>query len=320
MAITNTTNLPALNKLVLTTDMVSSGRVYRIQGESNAEDLQEIAVSSTLELGPFPEARQYAIVSDKGQIQIKIELTVGGGITEVEQDLAPALGGDLNLNGRRFDFPTVADIDDCINDDTFATATDTSLATSDSIKNYVDTQVAGVSGGDLELIASVVPVVETSVDFTGLDSTDYDTYLLVFTDIYPTNASERAAIRFRQQGQGSFDTTASYQYMNHYTDTLGVDGNDVSPGSSRIRLSGTGVRNNITDALSGHLWIFDPANGTAKTKITGSSTHIEQDGLTQIATRIGGTYSNTNVVDAVQVIFEASTVRGKNIALYGLRT
>jgi len=60
------------------------------------------------------------------------------GITDVADDTTPQLGGDLDLNGNNIDFPTTANISDCIDDDTFGTASATKLATSESIKAYVD--------------------------------------------------------------------------------------------------------------------------------------------------------------------------------------
>jgi hypothetical protein len=63
---------------------------------------------------------------------------VAGSLTSIVQDGSPQLGGDLDLNGNNLDFPTTANISDCIDDDTFGTASATKLATSESIKAYVD--------------------------------------------------------------------------------------------------------------------------------------------------------------------------------------
>ena len=63
---------------------------------------------------------------------------MAGSLTDVVQDGSPQLGGDLDLNGNNLDFPTTANISDCIDDDTFGTASATKLATSESIKAYVD--------------------------------------------------------------------------------------------------------------------------------------------------------------------------------------
>ena len=63
---------------------------------------------------------------------------VAGSLTDVVQDGSPQLGADLDLNGHNIDFPTTVNVSDCIDDDTFGTASATKLATSESIKAYVD--------------------------------------------------------------------------------------------------------------------------------------------------------------------------------------
>ena len=65
----------------------------------------------------------------------------GSGISSLVEDTSPQLGGDLDLNGSKIDFPTTANISDCIDDDTMGTASATVISTSESIKAYTDTKV-----------------------------------------------------------------------------------------------------------------------------------------------------------------------------------
>lgn len=51
-------------------------------------------------------------------------------------DQSPQLGADLDLNSYNIDFPTTANISDCIDDDDFSSASATTLATSESIDEY----------------------------------------------------------------------------------------------------------------------------------------------------------------------------------------
>ena len=57
---------------------------------------------------------------------------------EIVNDTSPQLGGDLDLNGSNIDFPTTANISDCLDEDDMATDSATMLATQQSIKKYVD--------------------------------------------------------------------------------------------------------------------------------------------------------------------------------------
>jgi hypothetical protein len=61
-------------------------------------------------------------------------------LEELADDASPQLGGDLDLNGNAIDFPTTANIDDCLDEDNMASDSNTALATQQSIKAYVDAQ------------------------------------------------------------------------------------------------------------------------------------------------------------------------------------
>jgi len=83
-------------------------------------------------------------LTDNGDGSISLA-TGAGGLSNVVEDTTPQLGGDLDLNGFNLDFPTTPNISDVIDDDTMATASAIKLATSESIKAYVDAQIATVN-------------------------------------------------------------------------------------------------------------------------------------------------------------------------------
>ncbi len=60
---------------------------------------------------------------------------------QLVSDPSPQLGGDLDLNGKNIDFPTTANISDCLDEDNMATDSATMLATQQSIKAYADSLV-----------------------------------------------------------------------------------------------------------------------------------------------------------------------------------
>jgi len=61
--------------------------------------------------------------------------------SDLVNDTSPQLGGDLDLNGNNIDFPTTANISDCLDEDNMASDSATALATQQSIKAYVDTNL-----------------------------------------------------------------------------------------------------------------------------------------------------------------------------------
>jgi hypothetical protein len=63
-------------------------------------------------------------------------------LANVVEDTTPQLGGDLDLNGKNIDFPTTANISDCLDEDTMASDSATKLATQQSIKAYADSKIS----------------------------------------------------------------------------------------------------------------------------------------------------------------------------------
>lgn len=61
-------------------------------------------------------------------------------LKDLVDDTTPQLGGDLDLNGKNIDFPTTANISDCLDEDDMASNSAVMLATQQSIKAYVDAQ------------------------------------------------------------------------------------------------------------------------------------------------------------------------------------
>ena len=59
--------------------------------------------------------------------------------TDLVNDLTPQLGGDLDLDGKNLDFPSVPNIADCLDDDTMAANSAVALVTQQSVKAYANT-------------------------------------------------------------------------------------------------------------------------------------------------------------------------------------
>jgi hypothetical protein len=78
-------------------------------------------------------------------IAAQIVAALVGYLKNVVEDTTPQLGGDLDLNGKNIDFPTTANISDCLDEDNMASNSATKLATQQSIKAYVDAHPTGIS-------------------------------------------------------------------------------------------------------------------------------------------------------------------------------
>jgi hypothetical protein len=79
----------------------------------------------------------------------------GSGLASVVADTSPELGGDLSLNGNNIDFPTTANISDCLDEDNMASNSATKLATQQSIKSYADTKATKGANSDITSLSGL---------------------------------------------------------------------------------------------------------------------------------------------------------------------
>ena len=112
--------------------------IFNVTGAvTSASTYSKVAVTYVTGAGSFTDADpisvQFVRSGDDG--------AAGGGMANVVEDTTPQLGGDLDLNGNNIDFPTTANISDCLDEDNMATDSATMLATQQSIKAYADTKM-----------------------------------------------------------------------------------------------------------------------------------------------------------------------------------
>lgn len=96
--------------------------------------------STELESGDVEQNQAVMVVYDGNNFHLMTPEADTASSLEVVNDTTPQLGGDLDLNGNNLDFPTTANVDDVIDDDTMAAADANNLATAESVKAYVDSQ------------------------------------------------------------------------------------------------------------------------------------------------------------------------------------
>ena len=72
------------------------------------------------------------------------KLSDQGHLTNIVEDTTPQLGGDLDLNSKNIDFPTTANISDCLDEDNMVSDSAVKLSTQQAIKAYVDNTIANL--------------------------------------------------------------------------------------------------------------------------------------------------------------------------------
>ena len=95
------------------------------------------------------------------------------GSMNLVDDITPQLGGDLDLNSKNIDFPSVPNISDCKDEDNMASDSATMLATQQSIKKYVDDkskhqsdQAVGTTSSPSTTSTSFVDMPQMSITMT----------------------------------------------------------------------------------------------------------------------------------------------------------
>ena len=272
-------------------------------------------VSGDIVAGQFVAAA-YQAGEDFFQIISPTAVNVSSKLDNIVEDTTPQLGGDLDLNGNNIDFPTTANISDCLDEDDMSSDSATALATQQSIKAYVDTEVAGVSAV-FELIASGTVSSGASLDLTDLTSTYY-AYRLVYSNLRPASSSVDHYIRFSNDNGSTFRTGGSdYEYAGSgFTQTTGAT-SAASNGAGQIQINGTSSASGAGLYGSGTIDIINPMGSGEKTQIlfsimgtSGNRWHFNG----------GGEVSTAEANDAVQFLFSSGNIAEMTYRLYGLRS
>ena len=104
-------------------------------------------------------------------------------------DTTPQLGGDLDLNGKNIDFPTTANISDCLDEDDMASNAADKLVTQQSVKAHVAAAIAALVTGKLLQTQSTVDTTNRSTTSTS--------YVASSVSVVITPASTSNTVRIR---------------------------------------------------------------------------------------------------------------------------
>ena len=89
-----------------------------------------------------PDRRVQQLLGLIGRVA-KLQTQVDNLATQLENDPAPKLAGNLEINKKKLHFPSVRNIDDALDEDDMASDSATAFATQQSIKAYIASTIAG---------------------------------------------------------------------------------------------------------------------------------------------------------------------------------
>ncbi len=180
------------------------------------------------------------------------------------------------------------------------------------------------SGSPITLISDTDISNAASFNFTGFDSSKYDSYEFLFHNVVPATDAAYFWCRFSTDGGSSYDNGASdYEWFILTSTHVNADIEDYDQSDSEISLSGVAATSNQdqgSDADEGGV------NGRAEIMLPNNSAY-----LTRIGWRIWGTGSSSKPnsqmgvglhktaqdTDAVQFLFSSGNIESGTIKVYG---
>jgi hypothetical protein len=147
----------------------------------------------------------------------------GSGLASVVADTSPELGGDLSLNGNNIDFPSVANISDCLDEDNMASNSATKLATQQSIKAYADLKAVKGANSDITSLSGLTTALSVAQGGTGATSLT-DGGLLLGSGTGAVTAMSALGDGAIIVGDGSGDPVALSAFSSSTGNLLGTKG------------------------------------------------------------------------------------------------
>lgn len=214
----------------------------------------------------------------------------------INNNIGVATGTSLNLGGSTL-------INGVINDNTMATASTTTAATSASIKAYVDAQVVS-AGGSYQYISTFTASATSIVPFTNLSSTYYR-YKILFSQVAPSVDNAGIRIRTSTNNGSSYDSGASDYDYNGAT------------ASSYLALTSVGVGNAANGYTWGEITIVNPS-AVVQAEIYSTIGYVSPSATMGVVTN-AGRRNSVAAVNAVGFSFTSGTVLSGIFKLYGIK-
>jgi hypothetical protein len=197
-----------------------------------------------------------------------------------------------------------------IDEDDMASDSDTKVPTQQSVKAYVDGEIAN-NAADVVLISTQTASSSADITFTGLSSA-YSLYAVHLTAVVPASNNVFLYFRTSTDGGSSYDSGASdYSYDIHSS------GTSASATTTRVVLHGNQTGNAANEMFNGIVEIYNPS-ATTETFIGGRFTMKDNTGSLRVGS-VAGVRNSAADVDAIQFLFSTGNIASGTFKLYGYK-
>ena len=188
-----------------------------------------------------------------------------------------------------------------------------------SPKEILALQKSGHWGGSLKLIESQSVSGVTSVNFTNLEETLYDTHILQFNNISVASGADNYSIRLSNDGGSSYESGSVYSFTMQYASSVAGFNEYRSTNTTMwqpILLGGS-----VTNAsANGYVYLYNLGVSTAYSyHSTVGTTFSNTSHHGQGMFFGGGVYKASEKIDAFQIFGDSGGSFTSKISLYGLK-
>ena len=181
------------------------------------------------------------------------------------------------------------------------------------------TATVAAAGGSWTLISNNSPSAAASLSLTGFDSSAYDAYCAVISNLRPATNSQNLWARTSTDGGSSYETSG-YQYHIEGKQSGDYDRSNSSTSDSHILLSPTAedIGNATTAGVSGVLWLYGPHVAARFTTMTWSGVQV---GDSSEMTLLWGSGMRETAadVDGLQLLFSSGNIADGDVQWYGIK-
>ncbi len=171
--------------------------------------------------------------------------------------------------------------------------------------------------GGWEIISVIDAVGLASVDFDGVFTSTYSTYMLIMEDATPANNTESMNFRLSEDGGSTWLAGTSYAWACDGA-TTAASASTGSASDSMMQSARPGLGTPADESISGTYYIHDPLNALTNTRIHGTSMMKNSSAVYEVST-MGGVRKADEAHDSFQIISSAGNIASGVFKIYGLR-